>query len=480
MGNNSWFYFILLSLVAAIGLGNIWIYPYYSYKYTGLFFISYLISLFALGIPLLMLEFSIGQYFNKNLVDSFASIKKWFSGIGWLMVFNSFIVMSYYAVIFSWHIIYFFVSLGLQWKNDPKGYFINKILQSSDGFTNFTQFSLPVFIGLILAWVIIFFCVRYGFESIKKIILITFPIFVFLMFLFLLYSLNLDNALAGVHSLLRPRFRGLLSLNVWIDSVSLVIVSLGISFGVMSAFARKIEKGFLFGNSIVVIIFEMLINIAIGFILFSILGFLSMKQGISLDRLVFSDFSFAFTILNQSFPFFYKPTLFSFLFFLFLSLFFIFGAVSLAYAISDVLIHKFKTKHRNVAVIVAGFGFLVGFLFIIKPGFYILDIVSHFIYYNILIAIFLEVLAVGWFFESQKISEYINANSKIKIGGIWRIFVRYLIPPVLLLLLFIRLKSDFLLKYKAYPLWAIIIFGVGTVFTPLILSFLMPQKILDK
>src|SRR3989338_1225992 len=115
-GNNSRFFFILLSTSAAVALGNIWLFPYFSFKLTGLFFIPYLIALIILGVPLLMLEFSIGQYFNKNVVDLFASLRKWFSSIGWLMLFNAFIVMSFYAVVIAWHIIYFFVSFGLQWK----------------------------------------------------------------------------------------------------------------------------------------------------------------------------------------------------------------------------------------------------------------------------------------------------------------------------------------------------------------------------
>ena len=98
MTNNSRFYFVLLSVSAAIGIGNILLYPYFSFKLTGLFFIPYLIALLVLGTPLLMLEFSIGQHFNKNIVDLFASVRKWFSSIGWLMVFNAFIVMSFYSV----------------------------------------------------------------------------------------------------------------------------------------------------------------------------------------------------------------------------------------------------------------------------------------------------------------------------------------------------------------------------------------------
>ncbi|HLC62664.1 MAG TPA: hypothetical protein VJI52_06630 [Candidatus Nanoarchaeia archaeon] len=477
--NNSRLFVLLLSVAAALGIGNIWLYPYYSFNYTGLFFIPYFIALIVLGIPLLMLEFSIGQYFSKNVVDLFASIRKWFSGIGWLMLFNAFIVMSFSAVILSWHIIYFFVSFGLQWKNDAKSYFLGNVVQAADGFKNFTQFSLPVFIALVFAWIIVFFCIRNGFEGMKRAFLLILPAFAFLLLLFLAYSLQLDNALNGVYSFLKPDFRGLLDLDVWIAAFSLAIVSLGLSFGIMPAFARK-SKGFIAANSSIAVIFELLASLLIGFILFGILGFLEMKNNVNLDGLIFSDYSSFFTTLTQALPFFYKPTLLSLLFFALFTIFFIFGASSLAYSISHVLVHKFNTKHRNAAVFVAGFGFLFGLLFIIKPGFYIMEIVSHFVIYSILIAVLLEVLAVGWFFESEKISAFINQNSALKIGKLWRFIIKYAVPPIVVLLAFFQLKADYLLNYNNYPLWAILVFGLGTIAVPLVIAFFMPRRILDR
>ena len=478
--NNTRFFFVLIAVGAAIGLGNIWIYPYLSFKLTGLFFIPYLVALLLLGIPLLMLEFSVGQYFNKNIVDLFASIRKGFSFIGWLMLFNSLIVMSFYAVVLAWHIIYFFVSFGLQWHKDVNGYFFNNVLQASNGFHGFTQFSLTVFIALIIAWVIIFFYIRKGFESMKKGFLMSLPILVALMLFFLLYSLKLNHGLTGVYSFLKPRFGSLLHFDVWLNAFSLAALSLGLSFGIMHAVGRKSGNGFAFGVSSVTAVLELLVSIAVGFISFGILGFLSVKQGLSVDKLAFFDYGSGFTILAQALPFFYKPTLLSLLFFLFLSIFFILGTAALAYSITHVLVHKFKTKHFNATVIVAGLGFLLGLLFIIKPGFYIMDIVSHFVYYNILIALLLEVIAVTWFFDSEKISNHINQNSALKIGRLWRFFIKYFAPIILLALLFFQIKSDILIEYKNYPFIYILIFGVGAVIVPLILAFLMPQKIFDR
>ena len=477
MASNSRFFFALMAVAAAIGVGNMWSYSQLSYKTSGLFFIPYLISLIILGLPLLMLEFSIGQHFNKNVVDLFASIRKRFSFIGWLMIFNAFIAMSFYAVVLSWHIVYIFASFGVQWKNNAESYFFGNVLQASSGFSGFTQFSLPVFIALALAWLLIFIYVKKGYESMKKGILATFPVFIILLLSFLMYALTLDNALNGIYSFLRLDLNVLLSLNAWVSSFFMAVLSLGLSFGIMHAIGRR-GKGFISGASLNVVVSELIISIAIGLILFGILGFLSINQAGDAGKLI-GGFDTPFTVLAQALPFFYKPTLMSMLFFVFLSIFFVFGTASLAYAITHVLVHKFKAKHAHAAIIVAGFGFLFGLLFLIKPGFYIMDIISHFIFYNICIALMLELAAVGWFSDSERLAASINQGAIIKLGGLWRFFIRYAIPLIIIALVFIRIKSD-LIFYNKYPFPYVLIFGVGIVVIPLTAAFLMPQKILDR
>src|SRR3989344_2550189 len=263
MASNSRFFFALMAVAAAIGVGNMWSYSQLSYKTSGMFFIPYLLSLIILGLQLLMLEFSIGQHFNKNFLDLFASIRKRFSFIGWLMIFNAFIAMSFYAVVLSLHIVYIFASFGVQWKNNAESYFFGNVLQASSGFSGFTQFSLPVFIALALAWLLIFIYVKKGYESMKKGILATFPVFIILLLSFLMYALTLDNALNGIYSFLRLDLNVLLSLNAWVSSFFMAVLSLGLSFGIMHAIGRR-GKGFISGASLNVVVSELIISIAIG------------------------------------------------------------------------------------------------------------------------------------------------------------------------------------------------------------------------
>ena len=398
MPNNSRLFFIVLSVGAAIGIGNLFAFPYLKFNFSGLFFIPYFIALLVLGMPLLLLEFSTAQYFNKNVIDLFASIRKGFSGIGWLMIINSFIFMCIYAVVFSWHIIYFFVSFGTQWSQNPRDYFFRNMLQISDGFSSFSRLSLPVFTALIIAWAVIFLCIRKGYEGIKKKFFAGLAVFFALSLLFLFYSMNLENALAGIYSLLKFNLADFLDLNLWVAAFSMAIMSLGVSFGLMNVFARKSGKGFVIANSFIVIVFEIISAIVLGFILFAMLGFLNGK-GIINNSLSFNNYGDLLIALTQALPLFYMPTLSSMLFFIFLSIFFLLGASALAYSIAHVLVHKFNAKQIHASILVSGIGFLFGLIFAIRPGFYIMSVMVHFIYYNILLALFLEAVAVGWFFE---------------------------------------------------------------------------------
>lgn len=476
---NPRFYFVLLAAGASIGLGSLWLYPYLSFRFSGTFLIPYSIAILIIAVPLLILEFSVSQHTNKNIVDMFASVRKWLSLIGWFMLISAFILTSIYAVLLSWNIVYFFVSFGQQWKHNAAAYFFNNVVQVSESFGNFTHFSMPLFIALIIGWVILFYYIRKGYESMKRLFLFSVLALLVLMVFFFIYSLTLDSALIGIYAFLKPNFSMLINLNTWVPAFSLAVVSTGVGFGVMHAFARK-SRGFLTGASFIVAIFELIVSIAVSFIVFAVLGFLSAKKGIELSNLVFFDFASLFTKFVEAFPLLHKPAFLSLLFFIFVSIFLIVGAASLAYAIVSVLAAKLGTKERNAAIIIAGFGFLLGLLFIAGPGFYIMDIVSHFLYYNILVAVLLEVVAIGWFFDIRKVSEYINHHSLLKMGALWRITIKYITPLIVLLLIFLQLKSDFGALYKGYPLIAVLVFGAGTVLVPLVVAFLMPHRILDR
>jgi len=110
MGRERWAsrtIFLFAAVGSAVGIGNVWRFPYLTYKYGGgAFLIPYLIALVLMGIPLLILEFAIGQKLQKGAIDAFHSVHHRLRGIGFLGVFTSFLVVTYYAVVLAWALVY--------------------------------------------------------------------------------------------------------------------------------------------------------------------------------------------------------------------------------------------------------------------------------------------------------------------------------------------------------------------------------------
>ena len=114
--------FVVAALSAAVGIGNIWRFPSITFQYGGAgFFLPYLIALFFFGIPLLILEISLGQKFQRGPVIAFSGIQGKLGGVGLAQVFSSFVTAVYYNVIVGYSLYYLIMSFG-----DPMPWADNK------------------------------------------------------------------------------------------------------------------------------------------------------------------------------------------------------------------------------------------------------------------------------------------------------------------------------------------------------------------
>ena len=103
--------FIIASVGCAIGLGNLWRFPYLCYKHGGAtFFIPYILSLVFLGVPFLCLEFALGQIMQKGNVYVWNALHPRFNGLGIATCVACYIIVLYYNVIISWALAVFFNS----------------------------------------------------------------------------------------------------------------------------------------------------------------------------------------------------------------------------------------------------------------------------------------------------------------------------------------------------------------------------------
>ena len=108
--------FVFAAIGSAIGLGNVWRFPYLAYKYGGgAFLIPWLISLIAIGIPWFIAEIGMGQLMQRGAPGTMARIGKKWEWTGWLSTLIAFVIACYYTVIMAWSIVYLVSSATLAW-----------------------------------------------------------------------------------------------------------------------------------------------------------------------------------------------------------------------------------------------------------------------------------------------------------------------------------------------------------------------------
>ncbi len=125
--------FIFAAIGSAVGLGNLWRFPYVAYENGGgAFLIPYLVALLTAGIPFLMLDYAIGHRHRGSAPLSFARLGRRAEGIGWWQVGICFVIAVYYAAVLAWALRYVFFSIDQKWGAEPGAFFITEFLQTSE------------------------------------------------------------------------------------------------------------------------------------------------------------------------------------------------------------------------------------------------------------------------------------------------------------------------------------------------------------
>ncbi len=234
--------FILAAVGSAVGLGNLWRFPYLAGKYGGgAFLIPYLIALVLVGVPLLMLELAVGQKMQQGAIGSYQKSHPSFGGLGVLALISSFIIVSYYAVVMAWSLIYLLASFGVQWSGDAESYFFQEVLQISDSVNSLGGINWPVLVSLFIIWVLVYFCVWQGTKSVGRVVRYSVPLPVILLGALLLRAVTLPGFFDGWAMYLTPDWHALLNPEVWTAAFSQIFYTLSLAFGIMIAYGSYKE-----------------------------------------------------------------------------------------------------------------------------------------------------------------------------------------------------------------------------------------------
>lgn len=449
--------FIIAAIGSAVGLGNIWRFPYIAYENGGgAFLIPYLIAIFAAGLPLLFLDYAVGHKFRKAPPTAYKKLMN-SEALGWWQVMVTLIIGIYYASVLSWAGTYVFYSIGQKWGEDTKTFFFTTYLQSSDGLS--FGFVPILFIGLVVVWAITMFIlyggVKKGVELSNKIFM---PLLVVLFTILVIQAVRLPGAVDGLNAFFTPNWEAMKNYKVWLAAFGHIFFSLSIGFGIMLTYASYLKpKTNLTGSGLVVALANSSFEILAGIGIFAALGFMAYSEGSSVDSVVSGGIGLAFI----AFPKIISSLgsggdLFGFLFFSSLAV----AGITSMVSILEVPIAAFQDKlawsrKKAVTIICGGSAIVSILLFSTHSAITFVDIIDHFANnIGIVLGGLLSIVLVSWFHRPllKTLQDHVNQYSSIKLGWGWNFFLTIVTPLSLLVALVLTINDLISNGYGGYPL----------------------------
>eukprot|EP00002_Diphylleia_rotans_P030050 TRINITY_DN6158_c0_g1_i1.p1 TRINITY_DN6158_c0_g1~~TRINITY_DN6158_c0_g1_i1.p1 ORF type:complete len:574 (-),score=106.18 TRINITY_DN6158_c0_g1_i1:155-1876(-) len=457
--------FVLAAVGSAVGLGNVWRFPYLVYKNGGgAFLLPFIICLVLVGDPLLFLELALGQQLQKGPLQSFGMVHRRLWGLGFASSFASYLIVIYYNVIISWIWLYFFASFQdpLPW--DVEGmtaekYFYEEQINASDSIEDVGAIQYKVCLTLILTWVVIYFCVWKDVHFLGKISVWTMPIPVVVLIILLIRGWSLDGGDIGMEYFWTPNVSELYKPEVWIDAMSQIFFSLSIAGGIMVSYGSYMPKEHnIVRETYTISLCDVGFSIFAGMTVFTVLGNMAHQKGVEIEDVVQAGPALVFIVFPDALRLLPAPQLFSILFFGMLLLLAIPTAFSLVVAFLTAIYDAYPTwrVHNHI---VSGFvclaGFLCSLLMTTRAGIHFLDIFDHYLSDYVLILVgFLEIVSVVWLYPIESLVMQVELNTHRRPPRVWIFLLTYISPIAIAVLFLYNLAIEFRDGYGDYPGWA--------------------------
>ncbi|XP_026205345.1 sodium- and chloride-dependent GABA transporter 2-like [Anabas testudineus] len=489
--------FILSVAGAIIGLGNVWRFPYLCYKNGGgAFFIPYILFLVTCGIPLFILETALGQYTSQGGIMCWRKVCPLFEGIGYAGQIILFYGSISYIVILAWAFLYFFSSFSgeLPWAscnntwNTDLCVVLNNHNTSANGTSNASSSVLEFWqrrvlnistgiealgtvqkdlaLCLLLVWVICYFCVCKGVRSTGKATYFTatFP-FIMIAVLFV-RGMTLPGALHGIKYYLYPNPARLADPQVWMDAGTQIFYSYAICLGCLTTLGSYNNyNNNCYRDSFYICLLNSGTSFISGFAIFSVLGYMSQKQGVDISAVAESGPGLVFIVYPQAVTLLPWPQVWSVCFFTMIILLGIdsqfVGIESIMTSITDVCPSQTRIGHRRefLLMLLCAVCYVFGLLLVSQGGPYILQIFDHYVCSGptlLLMAIFQSVI-IGWVYGAEHFGDNIKDMTGQKPLSLIKYCWMYVTPLICigtLVYLLLRYTPMRFNNSYVYPWWA--------------------------
>ncbi len=432
--------FILAAIGSAIGLGNIWRFSWLAYRNGGgAFLVPYFIALLSIGVPLLILEFLLGNYFQGSSVTAFKKIRDQLEIIGWIAILDVFIIGTYYSVVLGWVMDYIGYSAVVAWKDVGAGDLFGSLI--ANPWLQLIGFTITWFI----AWITVYKGVSGGIERASTFAI---PVLWILSAILVIRGITLPGADVGINWYLKPDWARLADGKVWIDAFGQILFTLSVMAGPLVVYAKYMPRNSELPNSAWITAFANCgFSFFFGFATWGIIGYMMSLQGATTPAdlnvplggagLAFVTIPTATSLLPGGIA---VAAVFGTMFFVILWLAGYTSLISIVEPVHAALNEKFGTSRKFNVTLITILSYIFGLAFIFRVD--LIDPVDFIAgSTNLVWVVLLEAVIAGYFYSLKKLRDYANPYAELKLGEWFDFLIRYVVPVIMGIILVYGLIS---------------------------------------
>ncbi len=439
--------FILAAAGSAVGLGNIWRFPYLAAKYGGgLFLLVYLIFAITFGFTLMLTEIAIGRRTGKSVIGAYKTVDKRFAPLGWLAAAIPALILPYYCVIGGWVLKYMtiFITGGgseIATKSYGTASDGSDISFFSDFISHAGQPAIFFVIYVLVGSIAVLLGVEKGIEKVSKILM---PVLLVLIVGIGIYTLTLDGSGEGLKYYVVPDKDSItpsMLLKTIAAAVGQLFYSMSIAMGIMVTYGSYMRKEDSIEGSVRQIeVFDTAVAFLAGLIIVPAVFVFSGKDKLNAGP------GLMFITLPKVFDSMPAGQFIGAAFFILVALAALTSSISLMETVTAVVIEKFKLSRVKSCVIVIIFTLIVGMLSVLGYstwsdveifGMQILDFFD-FSTNNIMMPIlaFLTCIMIGYVVKTKYIEEeVIHGEKKFQSKGLYNVMIKVVCPICMIIIL---------------------------------------------
>ncbi|MBQ8780767.1 MAG: sodium-dependent transporter [Oscillospiraceae bacterium] len=427
--------FVLAAAGSAVGLGNIWRFPYLAAKYGGgIFLLVYIILAVTFGFSLMITEIAIGRKTGKSVIGAYGDINKKFAPLGVIAASVPAIIFPYYCVIGGWVLKYLMVYiLGQGPAAADNGDYFNGFISSTGEPTLY----LAIYMGLTA--VVVMLGVEKGIEKVSKVLM---PVLVAISVAIAVYVLTMDGAMEGFIYYIKPDFANF-SIKTVVAAMGQLFYSMSLAMGIMITYGSYMRKeDNLEGSVRQIEVFDTAIAFLAGMMIVPSVFAFSGGDKSALN----AGPSLMFITLPNVFESMSAGRVIGTVFFVLVALAALTSSISLMETIVSIIMEKFKLKRIPACLIIIAFSFAIAMLSVLgysswshvlifgKQFLDFFDFLSN----NIIMPIvaFLTCILIGYVAKTTYVEDEVQLNSEFKSKKLFRIMIKF-VSPVFMIAIFL-------------------------------------------